>query len=161
MATTIAPTVSSLELPEMAALAAELGANLLPLPEVMRRFEIDPPTLKKLLADPQFRHMVKDFKRDWNSPMSAKDRIKLKSLLMVEDGLIELHKIFHNMDLNPAARMDAFKQMTELADAKPKKDALPEGSKFNLTLNLGPHATEPFEISAEAQGYLEAGDVNE
>ena len=155
-----APIVSSLDLPKMAALAAELGANLLPLPEILRRFDLDGPTLKVLLKDQQFRMMIKDFKREWNSPMSAKDRIKLKALLMVEDNLLELHKIFNNIDLNPTARMDAFKMMTELSDAKPKKEAI-ESAKFNLTLNLGPHAAQPFEISAEAQGYLEAGDKNE
>lgn len=155
-----APIVSSLDTPKLAALAAELGANLLPLPEILRRFDLTGHALKVLLKDQQFRMMVKDFKREWNSPMSAKDRIKLKALLMVEDNLLELHTIFNDMKLNPTARMDAFKMMTELSDAKPKKDT-PEGSKFSLTLNLGPHTTEPFEISAEAQGYLEAGDKNE
>jgi len=57
--------------------------------------------------------------------------------------------------------MDAFKMMTELSDAKPKKDMLDQGAKFSLTLNLGAHAAEPFEISTEAQTYLEAGDKNE
>jgi orotate phosphoribosyltransferase-like protein len=145
----------------MAALAAELGAELLPVPEILKRFDMSADTLRHLLKkDAQFRSMIKDFKREWNSPMSAKDRIKLKALLMVEDNLMELHRIFNNMDLNPTARMDAFKMMTELSDAKPKKEA-PDGAKFSLTLNLGPHATEPYEISAEAKTYLEAGDQNE
>jgi len=159
----LVPTLplAGLAQPELAALAAELGANLLPLPEVMKRFKVDKAQLKTLLNNGQFRMMVQDFKREWGSPMSAKDRIKLKALLMVEDGLLELHRIFNNIDLNPTARLDAFKQMTELSDAKPKKDMLDQGAKFSLTLNLGPHTTKPFEISAEAQGYIEAGELNE
>ena len=152
---------STLDLPKMAALAAELGAELLPVGEILKRFDLEAGQLRHLLKnDAQLRMMIKDFKREWNSPMSAKDRIKLKALLMVEDNLMELHRIFNQADINPTARMDAFKMMTELSDAKPKKEA-PDSAKFSLTLNLGAHRTEPFEISAEAQTYLEAGDKNE
>ena len=151
-----------LDQPQMAALAAELGAELLPTTEILKRFDLTEDALKHLLRnDAQFRMMIKDFKREWNSPMSAKDRIKLKALLMVEDNLISLHTMFNNINTNPTARMDAFKQMVTLADAAPKKDVLGDGPKFNLTLNLGAHACEPFTISAEASAHLEAGDKNE
>lgn len=160
--TPVPESVHGVDQPSMAALAAELGAQLLPMPEILKRFEIDKDTLKALLKDPQFRHMVIDFRREWNSPMSAKDRIKLKSLLMVEDNLLTLHQIFNNANTNPTARLSAFDQMVKLADAQPKKESDGSGgSHFHLTLDLGPHATKPFTIDADTKAIIEAKDPNE
>ncbi len=154
--------LAGLEQPMVAALAAELGAKLLPTEEVMSRFGIDRPALAKLLKDPQFRHMIADFRREWNSPMQAKDRIKLKALLMVEDNLITLHQMFNNVNMNATARLNAYEQMIKLADAAPKKDLIDGGgAKFNLTLNLGAHQAKPFVIDAETQATIEARDMNE
>lgn len=153
---------SGLDQPKMAALAAELGAKLLPTEEILKRFGLDVIDLRKLLQDPQFRHMVSDFRREWNSPMSAKDRIKLKALLMVEDNLLTLHTLFNNAQTNPTARLSAFDQMVKLADAAPKKEGIEGGGGgFHLTLNLGPHATKPFTIDAETQATIDAVPLNE
>lgn len=155
------PELYGLDQPKMAALSAELGANLLPLEEVLKRFGLTIGNLKDLLRNPQFRHMVKEFKREWNSPMSAKDRIKLKALLMVEDNLLTLHTLFNNAATNPTARLSAFDAMVKLADAAPKVTA-PEGggNKFHLTLNLGAHQATPFTIDAETQATIDKTDQN-
>jgi len=152
----------NMDQPKLAALAAELGAKLLPTDEVLRRFQLTPQDLRLLLQDPQFRHMITDFRREWNSPMSAKDRIKLKALLMVEDNLLTLHQLFNNDLTNPTARLAAYDQMVKLADAAPKRESAAEGgSKFHLTLNLGAHAAQPFTIDAETQKFIDAKEVNE
>ena len=155
-------TVAGMDQPKLAALAAELGAKLLPTEEVLKRFGLTPLDLKQLLQDPQFRHMITDFRREWNSPMSAKDRIKLKALLMVEDNLMTLHQLFNNDLTNPTARLAAYDQMVKLADAAPKREAAGDGgSQFHLTLNLGAHAAEPFTIDAATQATIAAKEVNE
>jgi hypothetical protein len=120
-----------------AALAAELATKLLPLPEIIKRYDLTPAQLKDLLRDQQFRHMVNEFRREWHSPLSARERVRLKSSLAVEDGLIELYRIFKDLDYTPSARLDAFKQLVGLADMQPKKDAVESGPSFSLTLNLG------------------------
>ena len=119
-----------------AALAAELAVGLLPLPDVLKRFDISKDQLKLLLKDQQFKSMVRQFKHEWHAASNAKDRIKLKAAMMVEENLLELHRLFLDIELNPTARLDAFKQMTVLADVQPKKDAPDSGPRFMLTLNL-------------------------
>lgn len=119
-----------------AALAAELAVGLLPIPDILKRFGKTSAQLKQLLRDPHFRGMVKQFKRDWNEASNAQERIRLKAALMVEENLLQLHTLFNTQDLSPVARMDAFKQMVQLADVAPKKDET-AGPKFHLTLNLG------------------------
>jgi hypothetical protein len=122
---------------DRAALAAELATRLLPVPEVMKRYNMTTAELTTLLADSQFKNMVRDFRREWESPMSARERVKLKSSLAVEDGIVELYRIFKDLDTVPAARIDAFKQLVGLADMQPKKEGAEAGPAFSLTLNLG------------------------
>ena len=120
-----------------AALAAELATRLLPVSEIMARHGLNTAQLRAHIADPQFKNMVKTFRQEWESPLSARERVKLKSAMAVEDGLVELYHIFKDNDLAPAARIEAFKQLVGLAEMGPKKDGVEVGPAFSLTLNLG------------------------
>ena len=132
-----------------ASLAAEIAVGLLPLPDILKRFDMTSSQLKMLLKEPSFKAMIKQFKQEWYEAANSKERIRLKAAIMVEENLLELHRIFNDIELNPAARLDAFKQMTTLADVQPKKDATDSGPKFNLTLNLG-NESKPVTIDAVA-----------
>lgn len=132
-----------------ASLAAELAVGLLPVPDILRRFKLTRDQLKLMLKDHQFKQMIVQFKREWHDAANAKERIRLKAALMVEENLLMLDQIFNDLELNPQARLDAFKQMVTLADVAPKADAAQTGPKFNLTLNLG-NDSKPVTIDAEA-----------
>ena len=120
-----------------AELAMELAAGLLPINNIMTRFDLTKEQLRLLLLNPIFRGMVRSYKQEWLAATNAKERIRVKAAMATEEGLLELNRIFHDSMLNPTARLEAFKQMSNLADVQPKKDAVDTGPKFNLTLNLG------------------------
>ena len=130
-----------------AALAAELAVGILPLPDILKRFDMTSAELKVLMKDANFKQMVSQFKREWNEASNSKERVRIKAVIMVEENLLELHSIFNDIELNPSARLDAFKQMVSLADVAPKTNAPDSGPKFNLTLNLG-SSREPVTIDA-------------
>lgn len=137
---------------QYAKLAADIAAKLLPLKEILKNHGITGAELKILLGSQQFRHQITDFRREWNSPLSAKDRVRLKTSLMVEDALPELYTMFYDTDLAPAARLDAFKKMVDLADMAPKAtDNAHQGPKFSLTLNLGNDNQKSVTIDATAE----------
>ena len=138
-----------------ASLAAELAVELLPVEEILKRFDLTAGQLRVMLKDPQFRSMIKQFRQEWHEAANAKERIRLKASLMVEDNLLELHALFNSIDVNPTSRLEAFKQMTQLADVLPSKESTYSGPKFNLTLNLGQGA-EPVTIDAEPVATSEA-----
>jgi len=140
-----------------AQLAAELAAGLLPVPDILHRYEKTPAQLKQLLKDPMFSRMVSDFAKEWNSPLTAKERIRMKSLIAVEDSLSALYAMFHNPANAPPARLEAFKQLAELADAKPKKDAAADGSRFSVTFNIPASPTAPRESVSFTVGNNEGG----
>jgi hypothetical protein len=122
---------------DRAAFAAELATQLLPVPEVLKRFNTTSAELVSLLEDPQFKHMVQEYRREYNAPLNARERVKLKTSLAVEDGILTLYQMFRDEELGVNARIDAFKQLVGLADMGPKKEGEAQGPAFSLTLNLG------------------------
>ena len=134
---TTTPTVTTLPPNlETAALAAELATRLYPVADTLKRYSLTADQLKHLMADPQFRHQVTHYRREWSSPLSAKERVRMKSALAVEDGLVELYRLYHDVTAHPQARLDAFKQLVNLADMQPRQNAQTEGTKFTLNIQL-------------------------
>ena len=105
--------------------------------------------MQQLLQEQGFRNMVKQFKSEWLAASNSKERIRLKAAVMAEHNLLVLHDIVNDMELNPNARLEAYKQITALADVQPKKDVAEGGPRFNLTLNFG-DGKQPMTIDAEA-----------
>jgi hypothetical protein len=149
----IGPPRTSQDADPQAALAAELAAKLLPVEEILERYSKTPAQLKQLMADKQFRHMVAEFRREWNSPLSARDRVKVKSALAVEDGILELNRLFYDPDVTPNVRLDAYKQLVQLADMQPKRDdAGPATGGFSISINIPQPEGAPRQMTLEHSG---------
>jgi len=129
---------------EPARLAWDLASQLLPVPDILVRHGLTPQDLKAMLKNTQFRHMVKEAQRVWTSPLNTTQRLRLKAAMAAEDGLEELYNIFRTPQNGLQSRLDAYKQITVLADVIPKKeqDAPGAGSpQFTVTINLSPDRT--------------------
>ena len=147
---------------ETAALAAELATRLYPVEDTLKRFSLSKAQLQHLMRDSQFRHQVAHYRKEWSSPLSARERVKMKSALAVEDGLAELYRLYHDTTTHPQARLDAFKQLVSLADMQPKQNAQAEGSKFTLNITLAGDTgrSESVVVEADTSG-LPAGLTEE
>ena len=82
--------------------------------------------------------MVKQAKSIWSSDLSVKERIRLKSQVLVEDSILEIFSILHNRDNAIPARLDAFKQLARVAEVdQPERGKGDTGSRFTVSINLG------------------------
>jgi hypothetical protein len=136
----------------LAQLALELATGLFDAVQVFRNHGVSKDDAKALMHDPQFRSMLVGYRKLWHSPMNATERVRLKSAVAVEDGLLELHRLYHDVTLAPQARLDAFKQLVQLSDLAPRPtNAGSDGPRFSLTLNLGaPDAPRSLTIDTAA-----------
>ena len=137
-----------------ARVALELAIGIQPVADIIKQFSLTKAQMQQLLQEQGFRNMVKQFKSEWLAASNSKERIRLKAAVMAEHNLLVLHDIVNDMDLNPNARLEAYKQITALADVQPKKDAVESGPKFNLTLNLGGDQT----VTIDAETVIDDGD---
>lgn len=119
-------------------LAIEIAVKIRPIPELLNTYNLTRADLVRKLKDPMFRDMVKQAKTIWSSDLSIKERIRLKSQVLVEDSLLAIFSIIHNNDNAIPAKLDAFKQLARVAEVdSPEKSRSGEGSRFTVSINLG------------------------
>lgn len=119
-------------------LAVEVAVQIRPIAEVLVAYSLSRADLVRKLKDPMFRDMVKQAKSIWSSDLSIKERIRLKSQVLVEDSLLSIFQIIHHTDNAIPAKLDAFKQLARVAEVDtPERGKGSEGSRFTVSINLG------------------------
>jgi len=138
-------------------LAAELAFEISPVEEIMKRHGLTKAELMLKLGNEPFRQMVREAKRIWRSDLSVKERIRLKSMVLVEDSILELYTMFHDKDMAATARLDAFKSLAKVATVDaPDKDGATVGEKVTINISI-PGVEKPINISA--QSFIGDSDV--
>jgi len=133
-------------------LAVEIAVQLRPVPEILKQYDISRKDLVRKLKDPMFRDMVRQAKSLWNSDLSVKERIRLKSQILVEDSILEIFSMVHNRDNAIPARLDAFKQLARVAEVdSPDRSNADTGSRFTVSINLG-EKMSPVIIEGDSNG---------
>ena len=135
-----------------AELAMELAAKLMPMPEILKRFGLNTKQLKTLLKDPAFSAQVRTSKQQWLAAGNAKERIRVKAGIATEDSIATLYQIANDADVSPSSRIEAVRQLAELADAKPRRD-MNEGAGgpvFAISINVPNAEPVTFEASGPA-----------
>lgn len=123
-----------------ATLAMELASGLTPASEIFSRRGISEAEARAMLTNPAFQRMLKEAKANWDSPLNAEERIRLKAKLALEE-LLEPH--FHmarDPDVAPPARTEAVKTFERLSGLVSKEGAAGGGNggeRFVININLG------------------------
>ncbi len=133
-------------------LAIEIAVQLRPINEILVAYSTSRSELATKLKDPMFRDMVKQAKSIWSSDLSIKERIRLKSQILVEDSLLSIFSIIHGPDNAIPAKLDAFKQLARVAEVDAPERAKGDiGTRFTVQINLG-DTTKPVIIEGETNG---------
>lgn len=133
-------------------LALQVATKLYSTQDILKQFNLSPQEFKTILHDPVFQKKYREAKELWNADTNALERIRAKSTMAVEDGLLTLVKIFKDSDLNATARLDAFEKLIKLSDTAPKKDMeAGAGQSFSVTINLGEKPEEKVIIDQKAK----------
>lgn len=132
-------------------LAIELAVQIRPVAELLVHYNLSRAELVTKLKDHMFRDMVKQAKTLWHSDLSIKERIRLKSQVLVEDSLLSIFQIIHDANNAIPAKLDAFKQLSRVAEVEsPERSRGDTGSRFTVQINLGDSAP-PVIIDAQSE----------
>lgn len=132
-------------------LAIELAVQIRPVAELLVHYNLSRAELVTKLKDRMFRDMVKQAKTLWHSDLSIKERIRLKSQVLVEDSLLSIFQIIHDANNAIPAKLDAFKQLSRVAEVEaPERGRGDTGSRFTVQINLGDSAP-PVIIDAQSE----------
>lgn len=131
-----------------AALAVDLAADMWPEADVFARHDVDPVYGAALLQKDWFRKMVDEAKREWSSITNAKQRIKLKSEIAVEQALGDLFTIVTDAKTPAAARVAAFKELKDIAGVSVQEQQGPGATAPTVNIFLGGPDEPSFTMSA-------------
>ncbi len=133
-------------------LAIELAVQIRPVAELLVHYNLSRAKLVTKLKEPMFRDMVRQAKTLWHSDLNIKERIRLKSQVLIEDSLLSIFQIIHNDSNAIPAKLDAFKQLSKVAEVDtPERSKNEAGSRFTVHINLG-ETTQPIIIEGESNG---------
>lgn len=132
-------------------LAGEMASGLLSTPEILTRFDLSVAQLKLIAKDERFKKMFWEAKAIWNGSENVQERIRQKSALLLEDSLMPLYKVIHDLNVAPGARIDAFARLQSIANMQPSKEG--DGTKkeaFILNITMG-ETEKTITIDAESR----------
>ncbi len=130
-------------------IAFELAADLCEPEDICERYSIEKADLAAKLQNPVFIQMFKEFKAIWKSDLSVKERIRIKSMTLVEDSLLDIHGIVTDDSRSTSARLDAFKSLAKVATVDaPDKEAADVGQRIAINISI-PGAEKPVTYEGE------------
>lgn len=121
-----------------ATLANEIAAEIYDAEQLMERFHLSEDEFRTILSNKSFQYMVKEARVRWNSTQNASERIKAKAEVAMEDSILTVAGMVHDVDLPANSRLEASKQLATLSGANKKAETqVSAGGGFSITINLG------------------------
>lgn len=141
-----------------ARLALELVSGLSSVKDVLDRYGMTELELRQKLATPGFQALLKETRQAWQSDLNARERVKLKAALLVEDSLMSVFRVANDKDVGVTARLDAFKSLAKIASVdEADKQAGGGAGRFVLNINV-PGVNAPVTIDGVASKAVDADD---
>lgn len=124
--------------PNDARLAWELTAGISSIGDIMRRHRLTFDEYDAKKRDPVFMAMFTEYKKYWDSDMSAAERVQLKAALLTEDSLLDIYELIKSDDTAPGVKLEAFTSLARAAQVGVKgKDGAPtSGERVQININL-------------------------
>ena len=140
---------------DLQALAAEIAKDLVPPEMIIGQWGLSEAEFAALLSAPEFDALLRIERAKWYSPENTNERVRAKSLMGVEDGMLAMSEIIKDRDAGPIARIKAFSELVRtggadnagIAKAKASGGAgAGSGERFSISIHLGTAADGSQEI---------------
>jgi hypothetical protein len=119
-------------------LAREIAMDIAPLGDVLSRLQIDQNEWETISKQPSFQGLLRSELEAWQSATNTAERVKLKSLSMVEEVLPEMYARMHDGRENLTAKNEVLKTISRLAGIGGSTvDGSVSGERLSVTINLG------------------------
>ena len=122
-------------------LARELAMGIYEVEDILTRYGISWDEFERIQGMGRFQKLLETTTVEWGSTLNTRERIKVKALAGVEDGLAGLFMSAKDTRETLASRVEAYKLARVLAGIgeKDPNEIAPE--KFTLTINVGDTST--------------------
>lgn len=119
-------------------LAREIAMDIRPVEDILETHQITTEEWEKTRENPYFQGVLRGEIEAWNASPNTAERVKLKTLAMVEEALPEFFARMHDPKEPLPAKTDVLKTISKFAGIGGSNfDAAMAGEKLSVTINLG------------------------
>lgn len=119
-------------------IARAIARDLIPLEEVLKQHGMDAGQWETVQNNPHFQRVLTSAMEEWNSAGNTAERVRLKSLYLVEEALPEMYARAHDPREPLNHKVEVIKTIARFAGlGGTAMDAASIGEKFSVTINLG------------------------
>lgn len=118
-------------------LAREIAMDIRPLADILETHEVDAGQWAVIQNHTVFRNYLRNAIEEWNSAGNTSERVKLKTLAMVEESLPEFYARMHDKDESLQHKTDILKTIAKFAGLEKANVEASAGEKLSVTINLG------------------------
>jgi hypothetical protein len=131
-------------------LAREIAWAIHPLEAILKVHDLSMETWETIKNLPRFQRYLESEMVAWHTAGNAHERVKVKTAVMLEEWLPELHARMHDQRELLSAKIEAGKLVARLAGMGLEKAGINggEGERFSVTINLGADNQLKFEKQA-------------
>lgn len=119
-------------------LAREIAMDIRPLEDVLTSQGIGQSQWEEINKLPYFQQVLRSCLEEWQSAQNTPERVKLKTLAMVEEALPEFHARMHDPREQLQHKTDVLKTIAKFAGIdRSGVDGQIAGERMVVTINLG------------------------
>lgn len=122
----------------MLKLAREIAMDIRPLEDILATYKLDQAQWEELQANSYFQGVLNAEAEAWQSAMNTSERVKLKTLAMVEESLPEFYARMHDQKEPLNAKVELLKTVAKFGGIGGSNfDGSVNGERLSVTINLG------------------------
>jgi hypothetical protein len=133
--------------------------DLIPVETILKNHGKSPKDLENYFKLPRFRRMVDQARAAWESATNAEERIRLKSLAIIEESLPEMYRRLHSSGPSGdplSSKVELLKTLMKSAGVG-QADVKDGASRVSITINLGDD--RPMNVVAQLPTQVIEGEV--
>lgn len=147
----VARAVSGFSDTIMLKLAREIAMDIHPIEDILKAHQVSDDEWQEISKSQNFQNYLHQFVQEWQSAANTAERVKLKSMAMVEESLPEFYARMHDRDESLNAKTEVLKTISRFAGMGGNVDTGVVGEKFSVTINLGADQQLRFERDVTPQ----------
>jgi hypothetical protein len=119
-------------------LTRDIAQDILPLEEILKLNGVTASRFALIQNLPRYRSMLHQARLEWATAKNSAERVRLKTAIMIEDALPELHSRLHDRTELLASKVRLAEFLGKLSGITEKANASgPAAETFKVVINLG------------------------
>lgn len=118
-------------------LAREIAMDIMPIDAILKSSNVTDAQWERIREHPRFIQLLISNQEQWASSLNTAERVRVKSLAMVEEILPEFYERMFDRKESLTSKTEVLRTVAKFAGLGDKAAGANEGERFTVTINMG------------------------